>query len=409
MNKKITRKIQSNYQSGAASIFIVIFFALLLGVITVSFVNIVNTDQQQALNNDLSQSAYDAALAGAEDGKRALDYCLSNDTCKGDMKTKFQSECTDVRQFSGPLNLTLSEGTEVKVSQGSAGDDKFNQAYSCVDIQYETDNYVRKLEAGKSQVIHLKAEEGRVPNVLMLNWFTSKDAGVDSDPDSPTLTNVNLPSGSDNTSSPLHASGSQWGGAKTPPIMRLQLIKVAKNNPTLSQISNDSRVGFIYPRKNDNAVTIPIQKQAINTFTTGDSGRSSVKASPSKATCEDRFNTTEYVCNAAMLLPGGNAYDYYLVVTPIYNTATFELKLFDGGVGGGVVKFDGVQPVIDSTGRANDVYRRVEIRVEPTSNNSGGFDLPGFDFTNAVCKNFSVGSIAEHYTPDADCALPSEE
>lgn len=59
-------------QSGAASIFIVIFFALLVSVITLSFMRIVNTGQEESRNSDLSKSAYDSSSAGVEDAKRAL-------------------------------------------------------------------------------------------------------------------------------------------------------------------------------------------------------------------------------------------------------------------------------------------------------------------------------------------------
>ena len=59
-------------KQGAASIFVVIFTTLLLGVITLSFVRIMISEANQTTNYDLSQSAYDSALAGIEDAKVAL-------------------------------------------------------------------------------------------------------------------------------------------------------------------------------------------------------------------------------------------------------------------------------------------------------------------------------------------------
>ena len=56
-------------RKGAASLYVVIFATILFGVITLSFIRIILSESSQTSNDDLSQSAYDSALAGVEDAK----------------------------------------------------------------------------------------------------------------------------------------------------------------------------------------------------------------------------------------------------------------------------------------------------------------------------------------------------
>ena len=62
---------------------------------------------------------------------------------------------------------------------------------------------------------------------------------------------------------------------------------------------------------------------------------------------------------------------------------------------GNVVKFDGVQPAVDSTGRAANIFRRVEARLEMGSD----FNYPdnAVELNNNLCKDFSVSE--SNYIP----------
>ena len=76
----------------------------------------------------------------------------------------------------------------------------------------------------------------------------------------------------------------------------------------------------------------------------------------------------------------------FLRITSIYNDTDIRLS-FDN-IGDGTIKFDGVQPKVDSTGRAGDVYRRVSSRISSSSN----INYPEYavDITGSLCKDFSV-------------------
>ena len=86
-----------NSQRGAVALFIVIFSALLITTITVTFVRIMIQSQQQAVSNDLSASAMDSALAGVEDAKRAIvmyrTYCANGGAGQGSPECQQLATC----------------------------------------------------------------------------------------------------------------------------------------------------------------------------------------------------------------------------------------------------------------------------------------------------------------------------
>ena len=90
-------------QRGAASLFAVIFATLLLTVLTVGFIKLMILDQQQATNNNLSQGAYDAALAGVEDAKRVVRAAQTGNTAATQALVNFGDTCNVIRR-SGVVN-----------------------------------------------------------------------------------------------------------------------------------------------------------------------------------------------------------------------------------------------------------------------------------------------------------------
>lgn len=383
--------IQSK-QRGAVSLFIVIFTTLLVSIITVGFVRIMLSDQRQASAADLSQSAYDSAQAGVEDAKRALlayrAACTSGDAAQCAAATTLIDSATCNESLSSVISYVPNE--EVMVQQ-SSGDGALQQAYTCVKITRETDNYIGTISQDDSKVIALSGVSAF--NSIRLEWFNAKDIEG-------TTTKVDVPVFSVNPALLTQAAWTSSATPNRPAIMRTQLMQFGSDF-VLSDFEDINASGesnantlFLFPS------TAPDTKK----FFTANVRKASTSTGPTQIRCIDNLGSGGYACSATVELPapigGGAERTAFLRLTSLYKKSNFRLTLLDGT--GTVVKFNGVQPEIDSTGRANDLFRRVQSRVELMDEN---FPYPdaAVDTSGAFCKDFLVTDDVADYRNS--CAL----
>jgi len=171
-------KINRHSQAGEVSMFVVIFAALLIVVVTISFVRIMTQSQQQATANDLSQSAYDSAQAGVEDAKRALlryQTLCQNSTeaaCKDALAGISIDTCNTAVDELGDVDVV---DNEVKVKTG--GDNALDQAYTCVKITPNTIDVLGNLTDNSSKIIPLRGIDQF--NIIQIQWFSHDDLADD--------------------------------------------------------------------------------------------------------------------------------------------------------------------------------------------------------------------------------------
>ena len=129
------------FKQGAVSIFVVIFTSLLIGLIALAFIRLMILGQKRALNSDLADSAYDSALAGLEDAKRAIieyerNICANDATKCRELANNVLNgnNCDAIQHILGG-----DRGKEVPIAK-KGGSNALDQAYTCVKIKYFTDS-----------------------------------------------------------------------------------------------------------------------------------------------------------------------------------------------------------------------------------------------------------------------------
>jgi hypothetical protein len=357
-------------QSGLVSILTVIFFMIFISIIVLGFIKIMGDEQRQATDNDLSASALAAAQSGIEDAKRIILRCKDTPApggCDNPMGGMMNSgagagNCDMLgmaNSLTGPLAIDIV-GDEAIV-----GDDTYRQAYTCLTIKKDTDDVKKTLTEGRSAIIKLDVGAGGLDS-LTFRWTGSGGTyGV-------------------NGPSTLFPARANWlsGTNTVPPMLRLQFIPYVAGSVALDTVERESRTAFVKPAS---VVASPSDIQVLDQRNATPGSLRTAAVSPVVyANCPVLGST--YECTKT-LTNFSTARTYYLRATLMYGAQT---NLTITATRAGVPQtFKFVQPEIDVTGRANDVYRRVKARVS--------FEAPSITYPEyalesgtTICKRLIV-------------------
>lgn len=355
-------------QAGSVSIFSVIFASLLLTVVTVSFIKLMVTDQQQATTNDLSQSAYDAALAGVEDAKRVIRACQKGKSTACDALAK-PHDCKVVYRSQAVAN---SSPEETRVVSNSSNGQRYDQAYTCINITMDTSDYLYKSVVDRSQIVLLRSKQEF--DTIQIEWFSRDDTA---------MSQATNPTTDGNTSS-LPPKANLHIGA--PPLLRAQIITPGTSF-RLDELDATGRsvTAFLRPYI-VTASTLTTELDLSHQARATSDGEYDNSVSP--VACHADFPHQGYACHAKLKVQpvsAANSKHALLRLTPLYRGGSVRVSLHKGGV---PVTLDGVQPSVDATGRAANVFRRVDARLQIGSD----FPYPEYavEVMKSLCKDFSV-------------------
>ncbi len=357
-------------EEGMVSILTVLFFMVFISILVVSFIKIMSDEQRQSTDNDLSSSALAAAQGGIEEGQRIIQHCLDKTPNGYDAKsgggaacnaifssTTSVAPCTVLTGAAGGMNGLRSQlgindassGTNDILISTDDGNSSYRQYYTCLTIKDKLDDLKYFINEGKSVIVPLKTTG--VPVTLKLTWKTAEGV-YDADGASTALT-----------------TDAAWKTTsatpkRKPPVLRAQFIPYDPSGAgfDINTVSAESRTMFIYPT---NLAPTASGLGADGNRGTAGMQRTSASYPLVQGICT-MGGTAGYLCSKE--ITGLNvSRQYYLRLTLLYGGGkTAELSVSDvKGATGASLQFDRVQFEVDVTGKANDVFRRVQARVAP--------------------------------------------
>ena len=367
----------NNKQQGVVSLFIVIFTTLLLTVLVVGFVRLMVQEQIQATNRDLSQSAYDSAVSGVADAKRVIRACDSGvqKAC-----TAITSQQCDTVSAAG---VVPSAGTSTEtIIQANGATTNLNQGYTCVIIHNKADDFLGNLTSGASQLVPIKvvAPNGSPDTItsITIEWMhqgASYSGGEPSSLSSPTaLAGTTLP------------TQGGWN-PNAPAMLRVQAVLPTNANSVTTAELDSGVASTIFLRP----ATVSAAQGTTATFTVPTSRATAGQGqttTPVAVACSNAgYQAGDYACKVTLTVPPvpTESAVAFLRVTSLYRDTSFRVTV--AGKANPSLQFDGVQPVVDSTGRASNMFRRISSRLDLSP-----AILPpaAIDITGSICKDFYV-------------------
>lgn len=351
MKKQAKSSLKKNEQ-GLAAVVVTIFVMLMLSLIVLAFSQISRREQRQALDRQLSTQAFYASEAGINNmvnkirtTSMPLDSDADNSSCKSSVDSNNKIDADGVAAYT----CVLYDRAPKELVYGTVGVDE-------------------------GQVISLKTDGNNLVN-LTLEW-NGVGKGSDFKTCSQPAAMYDLPTPQDYKCN----AG----------MLRVQLFQTENSVAMLSRetLVNNSYTVYLRPITSE-ALSV-VNNTSWQKHSSGPTGQGNIIG----AKCD---NTTGKCSATISSLPKSSM---FMHVRSMYQPNELTITGKDGTQD---VRFNDAQIKIDSTGRAQDVLKRLQVRVPLRETmQSLGFAISALD---GICKKLSV--LPDTTKSDSDCNPPT--
>lgn len=327
------------------AIMVTLILMIVISLIVLGFAQIARRNQRQALDRQLSTQAFYAAETGINDVRALIDTATqANQSIPA--KTGCGTGTGAEAVFYGGLNPVLDANADVR--------------YTCLMVD-PTPEALRYNVGTTSVIVPVMSANGSIIRTVSLEWEAERRTNSAGNVIPPTS---NCPT----TASGVFATTGSWQCGYG--VLRVDLV------PTdgafdYAGLQNRTMTTFLVPIRGGGGST------SVAYAAGGNNNRLGV-------TCTDAN------CSFDLQLNSYNSNQYFMRISSLYQPASLIINAMDGS--GNLLRLANAQAVIDSTGRAQDVLRRVQVHVPlngPSQNQLSDFVM---QTTDAICKRFAVAN-----------------
>ena len=361
-------------ESGFASLVIAMVLVLVLSLTTVGFAQLMRKEQRSALDKQLSNQAYYAAETGVNDAAKAINngYTIAKTKC-GPYSNNNPDSALNLGSITDPASKTAATDylTDNTVSPTT------NSAYTCLTIDPTPETLEYRLnDTSKPRSVQLTGVDNANPTEvkqigsLVISWEDIGGANTSYVPN----TSYNF------------TPTDEWTYVGP---LRLGLTPLTSNGLGREKLTKETYTAFLFPNKASSPNVLP------------DSLYGSAIGKAGGAILNGNCNSANTPRDCSVRITDLNQASFLLRLIPIYRSSDVTIRAY--GTDNTQLRIKNAQTLVDSTGRAEDVLRRIQVRI-PTQNN---YDIPdGTEATQALCKQLQL--IPGGATPGrpAECPVP---
>lgn len=343
-------------QTGMVAILVTMIMMIVISLIVLGFAQVTRRNQREALNNQLSTQAYYAAESGVNFAQRAIQAAIKNGTPIA--KNTSCDNFPDTATFSANAILNNANST----------------AITCLLVN-PTPPRLRAtpLNTNSSIIWHLEDNNGVKFKSLTFKWASS-DVPVNGSPLCSAPVDKFVPA--DEWQKPGSGVGKYNCNFA---VLRVDLVQepasVVAAGGSAAQLAQNTVTLYLMPSTSGTSATI---SQAFN----GATNRAIIA----------RCKPVNGLCSVTLNLNGAaQSVEYYARLSTIYEKSN-SVEVSGTEVGGSQVPFKDGQAVVDSTGKAQDQLRRIQVWVPLTRQpTESSFSNYGLQATSTICKQLTVG------------------
>lgn len=328
----IREKLHTAKEAGLVSIMVTLILMIVISLIVLGFAQVSRRNQRQALDRQLSTQAFYAAESGVNDARDLINQAVSAGNT-----IAAKDDCGAGSGIYSGLSPDLD---------GVASDEA---EYTCVLVN-PTPQTLLYGDVGStaSTIVPISSAAGTNVSRITLTWQTKDDTTT------PTA-------GCPTTTSGIFSPTSSWTCGYG--VIRLDLVPTT-GTFNYATLQNNTMTTFLVPQSS------------------GGSGSTVYAAGGAN----NRIGVACTNANCTFSITGLSVSQYHMRVSSIYKNVSLQVMAFDAA--NNQLALKDAQAIIDATGKAQDVLRRIQVHVPLTASSQNQMSDYVMQSTDSICKRF---------------------